>query len=94
MSSKIREALSKASIALSWASHHHLTEDDAKECLEVVDAALAEPRRNCDVGTAEEQMERHYIFCSKNKECHPDSSRCMMCYAKWAQMPYKEGGAE
>jgi hypothetical protein len=53
-------------------------------------AALAEPLRNCDVGTAEEQMERHYIFCSRNTKCHPDSSRCMMCYAKWSQMPYEE----
>lgn len=49
MSSKLREALSKASIALSWASHHHLTEDDAKACLEVVDAALALPPRNYDI---------------------------------------------
>jgi hypothetical protein len=58
MSCKLKEALSKASIALSWAAHHHLTEDDAKECLEIVDAALAEPLRNCDVGTVKEQIER------------------------------------
>jgi hypothetical protein len=90
MSSKLREALSKASIALSWSTHHHLTEDDAEECLAIVEAALAEPLRNCDVGTAEEQMERHYIFCSRNIKCNPDSSRCMMCYAKWSQMTYKE----
>jgi hypothetical protein len=38
----IRKALMEASIALSWATHGHLTADDAKECLELVDAALDE----------------------------------------------------
>ena len=38
----IRKALVQAGVALSWATHGHLTEDDAKECLELVDAALDE----------------------------------------------------
>lgn len=38
----IHKALVKAGVALSWATHGHLTEDDAKECLELVDAALDE----------------------------------------------------
>lgn len=97
MSSKIREALSKASIALSWASHHHLTEDDAKECLEVVDAALAEPVRNCDVGTAEEQGVRFEAYCD-NEVCNRKNCGCSCkvfyidgCALEWAQMPYEEG---
>lgn len=61
--SKLREALSKAGIALSWATHGHLTEDDAKECLEIVDAAIAEPLKNCEVGTPEEQYERWRSNC-------------------------------
>ena len=45
---KMREALLEASIALSSATHHHLTEDDAKECISVVESALSAPPRNCD----------------------------------------------
>ena len=45
---KMREALLEASIALSLATHHHLTEDDAKECISVVESALSAPPRNCD----------------------------------------------
>lgn len=48
----IRKALLEASVALSWAAHHHLTEDDAKECLEHVDAALEEFNK-CEVETSE-----------------------------------------
>lgn len=61
-----------------------------KQCF----AALAEPARNCDVGTAEEQEER-YI---KLKRAHID--RLTYCPAQgqswfpdslyWAQMPYEE----
>ena len=46
---KMREALLEASIALSSATHHHLTEDDAKDCLAVIESALSFPSRNCDV---------------------------------------------
>jgi hypothetical protein len=59
------------------------------------------PRRNCDVGTAEEQQARHCAWCRKhgingdNKvNCaHPDTS-CDLCALRWAQMPYEEGGAK
>lgn len=44
----MREALLEASIALSDATHHHLTEDDAKECISVIESAIAKPPRNCD----------------------------------------------
>lgn len=47
------EALMEASIALSSATHHDLTDDDAKECIAVIESALSAPPRNCDVGTAE-----------------------------------------
>jgi hypothetical protein len=66
-----------------------------------VNAALAKPSRNCDVGTAEEHLGKFESFCKtmscnccpcnlilKNGEC-----RCN-CFA-WDQMPYeKEGGAK
>ena len=99
--SKLRKALLEASISLSWATHGHLTEDDAKGCLAVVDAALAEPLRNCEVGTEEEQAERFYSFCKKfqsgiqgmcSSEC-PCKECCDMCHCliKWSQMPYEKG---
>jgi hypothetical protein len=100
--SKLREALSEASIALSWATHGHLTEDDAKECLEVVDAALAEPVLNCEVGTMAEQSKRHEEYC----KAHTTNGRCVKCplwqmrllgincAVAWSQMPYEKGGEE
>ena len=68
------------------------------------EAEIVRPRRNCDVGTAEEQQARHCAWCRKhgidgdNKvNCaHPDMS-CDLCTLRWAQMPYKEaqgGGAK
>lgn len=60
-----------------------------------VDAALAAPPRNCDVGTAEEQDKRFtYQFCRVGIE---GCIRCKLntlkhrgntCGIHWAQMPY------
>lgn len=47
----IYKALVKAGVALSWATHGHLTEDDAKECLELVDAALDEFNK-CEIDSS------------------------------------------
>ena len=63
-------------------------------------SALAKPPRNCDVGTAEEQFERWEVFCAKYDNdctgCPCDDNTCTFanCFAKWAQMPYEEGGAK
>ena len=56
------------------------------------------PRRNCDVGTAEEQAQGFDDFCRNT--C--DGCRCdhrlfqeedkIKCAFEWAQMPYEEGG--
>lgn len=86
------------------------TEDGINEAIDRVDAVLALPRRNCDVGTAEEQSKRFIKYCG---------SRCMAkcrvyekgialgivnrynyynanCRFIWAQMPYEsqEGAVE
>lgn len=92
-SAKMREALMEASIALSSATHHHMTEDDAKDCLAVIEAALSDPPRNCDVGTADEQSERFDRWCDRKniKDCW--GIGCRKCLIAWSQMPYKEGGA-
>ncbi|MBP5510857.1 MAG: hypothetical protein J6Z49_08070 [Kiritimatiellae bacterium] len=72
----------------------------------VVVRALSEPPRNCDVGTAEEQAERFYKFCTEHfsaisNMCSPrcpcfDSDDQCHCLCKWEQMPYEaeEGGAQ
>lgn len=58
----------------------------------VIDTALFAPPRNCDVGTEEEQIERFELWCVFDKpSC---CKECEKCFARWAQMPYKEGGAK
>ena len=60
---------------------------------EWAESALADPPRNCDVGTSEEQVKRYFAFC--------DRHTCQSCPVKgttdcgflWEQMPYEEGGA-
>lgn len=68
-------------------------------------AALSTPSRNCDVGTAEEQVARYHAFCAKmmkqnNHCCGPCpchefiNGEAQSCTLLWAQMPYKEGCAK
>ena len=63
-------------------------------------AALAEPLRNCEVGTVEEQVERWKEFCNKFKECdicpHMREGEILSarCFARWSQMPYKKEEAK
>ena len=94
----MREALLEASIALSSATHHHLTEDDAKDCLAVIESALSAPTRNCDVGTADEQSKRFVKFClhieCKDCKLHNNDGRFYGCVIRWSQMSYEEGGAK
>ena len=62
-------------------------------------AALAEPVKNCEVGTAEEQLERLNAYCKKCDGCmsytRPELlDEVCLCALKWAQMPYEEGGTK
>ena len=62
-----------------------------------VNPALSDPPRNCDVGTAEEQLKMFNKFCFpiKCKECRLYTDEDLHdCIFRWHQMPYKEGGAE
>lgn len=67
----------------------------------VISAALAEPVKNCEVGTVGQQDERFYAFCKRHfnevglcdKAC-PCRDFNMIggaCSIIWAQMPYEEG---
>lgn len=107
----LREALEKVRFYLPhFLQYMRLHWEDAEaggyyeRILEVVDAAISAPSRNCDVGTAGEQAKRFHSFCKKFKSriqgmcshlcpCIDSSDKCH-CITKWAQMPYKEGGEE
>ena len=68
--------------------------------VEEINAALALPRRQCDVGTAEEQYGRYEKFCCSHYREYSvgHCSQCPFseptCKLEWAQMPYEEGGAK
>ena len=94
MSSKQREALSDACYAMFnfLKTHYGSCYEEMANALDKAKAALAEPIRNCDVGTPEEQAKKHRDWCNSNVcKC---ASSCKICFAKWSQMPYEEGGAE
>ena len=64
-----------------------------KKCFD----ALSSPPRNCDVGTAEEQLKMFNKFCFpiKCKECKLYTDEDLHdCIFRWHQRPYKEGGAK
>ncbi len=70
------------------------------ECEETIDkckSALSKPPRNCDVGTAEEQVARHHAYCyhmmkQNNHCCGPCpcyefvNGEAQSCTLLWAQM--------
>ena len=57
---------------------------------------LKKSLRNCDIGTAEEQIARFNKFCFpiKCSECQLHTDEDLHdCIFRWAQMPYEEGGS-
>lgn len=94
---KLREALERAKdiartiYSTSEMGSHH--EDLADKIVELANAALAAPPRNCDVGTVAEQMKRqHDTMCNTTKACPDPDWSCKKCFAEWSQKPYEEGG--
>jgi hypothetical protein len=81
-----------------------------KEMRNLIKGALAEPLRNCDVGTAEEQGERFILFCRRNSFRGVCNDSCKFanvnrrlvwqkigqarCFPFWSQMPYEKEGKE
>jgi hypothetical protein len=94
--SKIREALEEVvSILSTWTDHlPPVIQEEAQEAIDKAEAALAEPLKNCEVGTPEEQYNRFIYCCTERKiSCRKTFNRgCAICYAKWMQMPYEKGG--
>lgn len=103
MSSKTREALSEIiDLINKWLTDGVMAHWQYSQLFDVADAALAEPLRNCDVGTAEEQYQRWDKYCksfgAQYDKCDLDSNvhfnLTAKCFACWSQMPYKKEGEE
>lgn len=72
-------------------------EDLAERIVELAHAALAEPPRNCDVGSVDDQKDRFLEFCDDEKGPREHCRNCRLCNSSdcelaWAQLPYEEGG--
>ena len=86
---KMREALSDACYAMfNFLKTQNGGYEEMAKALDKAKAALAATPRNCDIGTALEQVSRHRIWCKCGGDC---AVSCKMCFAKWSQMPYEEG---
>ena len=97
----MREALNSIKDTLDeWRSNGEMMEHwQYSELFDIVNAALSEPPRNCDVGTAEEQSERYEKFCYAHRSREKGCGGCPLCDIvccgfAWTQMPYEEGGAK
>lgn len=62
-----------------------------KGTIEIVNAALSSPPRNCDVGMSFEQVKRFEEYCKahKCKTCPMGYSSMQACVIHWSQISYK-----
>ena len=98
---KMREALSDACYAMfNFLKTQNGGYEEIANALDKAKSALAEPRRNCDVGTAEEQDDRYVQFCYSHSKNNGNCLGCAVlklkgrCEFAWEQLPYDEGGAK
>jgi hypothetical protein len=98
MSSKQREALSDACYAMFnfLKTHYGSCYEEMANALDKAKAALAEPLKNCEVGTAEEQNLRHSKWCRKHGidgamevNCASSDMHCHLCFAAGRSCPTK-----
>ena len=105
MSGKAREALSEIlDLIDKWRTDGVMEHWQYSQLFDVADNALAEPLKNSEVGTAEEQVERFDDFCLKHIGCVEETGgrHCVgcpldkasmkttqKCELYWAQMPYE-----
>ena len=89
---KLREVLDEADTVLSALGYDATTPIRSQ-----IKQALALPRRNCDVGTEEEQSDRFLQYCTDItngtgicKKCPLRINNKGCCYFIWAQLPYEE----
>lgn len=94
----MEEALMQVSLSCSACPR-----DNCKGCtrpfasfMPAVRKALVMPKRNCDVGTAEEQADRLVANCKKFHHCvgcQSVTSDNFKCELVWAQLPYESEAA-
>lgn len=97
---KLRKALTRVKkIAASYINCHDDEIDRVMtEIVATCDSALAEPVKNCEVGTIEDQTRRYEDYCRAHTKVSGCTGcplvGCRRCQIAWAQMPYeaKEGG--
>lgn len=111
--SAMRKALVQCELFLGYVDRHaHPTLNPGDKCVAcegveelrgMVNAALAAPTRNCDVGTPAEQSRRFQEFChlisTHSCDCSDDcplidEPDIVHCELTWAQMPYTEEGED
>lgn len=106
MSNKQRDALNKIGNISAWIAENCNDQQTAKymnDIIAIVQETVAEPLRNCDVGTVDEQEERFQAFC--NRHTVVDAQHCNGCPINniqteadcvfvWSQMPYEETKGE
>lgn len=99
MEANSNEAMREALLALKKLDFNK--EEDCYAFYRIIDEALALPRRQCDVGTAEEHLGKFKRFCKTMKDCNCcpcnvilKNGECRCNCFVWAQMPYAEGGAK
>lgn len=74
--------------------------DAVDELICRIQALENRPKRNCDVGTAQEQEVRFEAFCHAHRSRERCCEDCPIvadrasCEFTWEQMPYEEGGAK
>ena len=97
---KLREALNDIIDKIDkWRTDGSMEHWQYSQLSDIADAALAEPVKNYEVGTAEEQAPRFDCFCQIEKGNCGDCPLWVSgtvghnCELRWAQMPYieKEG---
>lgn len=102
MSSKAREALVKiGNISAFVKTEFPSTAKYMNDIISIVQAALDEQPRNCDIGTPEELSVRMAEFCREQYEksdgimlcsgCRFHGLEGLDCQFAWAQMPYEKG---
>ena len=92
---KLREALEKIRSNLTMTYQSEEEERDLiVEAFNIAGEALAEPPRNCDVGTPDEQSARYESYCFDNRSMEKCCGDCLLlpyasCELAWAQLPYE-----
>ena len=93
----MREALEAAIPIMRACLFDYYNTTSVNKVVEEMKAALSDPPRSCDVGTAEEQARRYEELCDSHTCGSRCSGSCCPLYAydcspfAWSQMPYEEG---